>query len=123
MVLTAAISGIYFRFIVLKIPVPTIGPRSHPTPPQLNVIKPSVMKGSNGTCPTRLSISETARACAPASILPKLVPTDEPSCRRLLVLRSLKNAFQVSRSAEEEGGCAVEAVLSVDAVVDAYLTI
>lgn len=92
-------------------------------PPQLKVIKPSVMKGSNGTCPTRLSISETASACAPASMLPKLVPTDEPSCMRLRFLRSLKNAFQVSLSAGEGEGCAVEAVLAVEAVVDAYLTI
>jgi hypothetical protein len=95
---TTAICPVYFLFIVLNIPVPTIGPKSHPTPPQPNVINPSVMKGSNGICDTIASISDIASPCAPPTMLTRLVPMLDPSCNRLRDFRSAKNVFQSSLS-------------------------
>lgn len=119
--LTRAISGISFLFIVLKIPVPKIGPISHPTPPQPKVSKPSVMNGSSGTWPTIASISDIASACAPPNMPPTLVNTDVPTCRRRRVLRSLKKPSQSSCGLRADEDSFVEAALLV-AAVDAALT-
>lgn len=84
---------------MLNMLVPTIGPISHPRPPQPIVMKPMVMNGSRGIWVTNRSSSAVMITWAPAAEPNKPVPMEEPSCHLRRTLRSLKNEFQ-SRGGE-----------------------
>lgn len=78
-------------------PVPTIGPTSHPAPAQVNVISPREIKGSRGSWETRASIFEEVMREAPDTNPIADVVTDEVSWNNRRFLRRRKNVFQ-SRS-------------------------
>ena len=91
------------RWNRLKMTLPSTGPTSQPRVALLNVMSPSVTKGSSGTLLTSQSADPVLSIMAAPDPLVSPSVTDDSCWIRRRVLRSLKKVFQSSATAS---GCA-----------------